>query len=251
MQTIVNGISTHIVDSGSGSAVVLLHGWGSSSQDFSGIQQSLAKSYRTIAIDLPGFGGSEMPDQPWGVEDYAQFVQAALKKRGVSNPHAYIGHSMGGRILLHMLGDGGQSAKKAILIGSHGLRESASMRNRIFKVIAKVGKLVTRILPSQARTRLRAKLYQSAGASDYVNAGEMQETFKKIISTDTQASAAKISIPVLLIYGDSDKQTPVTFGELFSRSISNSKLEVIQDAGHYPHHDQPEHVLQLIEEFLT
>lgn len=94
MNLIVQGLHVSGIDQGSGPAVLLLHGWGTDHKSLVGVAD-LFNDCRIIAPDLPGFGGSQIPDQIWDVSDYAQFVVALLKKIGIEKVEIILGHSFG------------------------------------------------------------------------------------------------------------------------------------------------------------
>ncbi|HYO89947.1 MAG TPA: alpha/beta fold hydrolase, partial [Candidatus Limnocylindrales bacterium] len=78
--------------------VMALHGWGASRQLMTPVAERLAPlGYTVYALDLPGFGETPPPPASWGVNDYAQFVLAALNSLAIEKTHL-IGHSFGGRI---------------------------------------------------------------------------------------------------------------------------------------------------------
>jgi pimeloyl-ACP methyl ester carboxylesterase len=79
---------------------------------------------------------------------------------------------------------------------------------------------------------------------------QLQETIKKTVRQDVQADASKISVPTLLIYAADDHAVPQSSGKRYQQLIANSQLEIIPEAGHFVHHDQPDKVTALIERFL-
>ena len=81
-------------------------------------------------------------------------------------------------------------------------------------------------------------------------AEHLQETFKKIVSDDVRVDALHLTLPTLIVYGDKDESTPLRYGNMFNEAIKGSKLEVVADAGHFVHVDQPEKVVKAIEGFL-
>jgi pimeloyl-ACP methyl ester carboxylesterase len=115
---------------------------------------------------------------------------------------------------------------------------------------AKVGKSALRIAPKRLNRKLRNKLYKSIGSQALDNP-LLEETFKKIVGEDVQESAQKITIPTLIIYGKNDQDTPSEYGRLLQAKIKESKLYIIDDAGHYVFIDKPKEVLNLINVFLN
>jgi pimeloyl-ACP methyl ester carboxylesterase len=100
----VNGVRLHYVERGEGDAVVLLHGNGSMLQDFesSGLISLVAKNYRVIVFDRPGFGHSDRPRNiVWTPDAQAQTIELALAQLGVSNS-IVLGHSWGASVAVAM-----------------------------------------------------------------------------------------------------------------------------------------------------
>lgn len=209
---------------------------------------SLAKTYQTVALDLPGFGGSQTPQSTWGLDDYTRLIAAFLKKINIE-PCAIIGHSNGGTLAIRGLAEGTLKTNKLVLIAAAGIRTSQPIRRLILKIVAKIGNVATIGFPKQQRSRLKTALYSAAG-SDMMVVPQMEETFKRIVRHDVQADAIKLKLPVLLIYGAQDKAAPLSYGRIYQRLIEGSKLVIINDAGHFLHLDAPEKVSSEILEFL-
>jgi pimeloyl-ACP methyl ester carboxylesterase len=81
-------------------------------------------------------------------------------------------------------------------------------------------------------------------------AEHMQETFRRVVTDDVQADAARLTLPVLLIYGEQDESTPIGYGEQFHQLMPDSRLQILPDAGHFVHTDRPDDVEKAIREFL-
>ena len=251
MNIVVSDLLTTYAMVGKGSkTIVLLHGWADNLTTFSQLQEDLGKDYRLISLDLPGFGGTDVPPETWGLANYADFTAAFLQKIKVANLYAIIGHSNGGAIAICGLSSGELTAKKLVLLASAGVRDVQTARKKVLKVVAKTGKALTKPLPKPLRAKLRRSLYKAAG-SDLLVAEHLQETFKKVVSQDIQAYAAGLQLPVLLIYGQNDTDTPPAYGRLLNQRIEGSDLKIITQAGHFVHHDQPAIVARAITEFLA
>lgn len=249
MQVVVDSLLTHYEQLGDGKTIVLLHGWGDSAAGLGALQKQLAKTYRVIAADLPGFGATQLPVMTWGLDEYAQFVAHFLDKIQVKEVLAIVGHSNGGAVAIRGVSRGVLKPEKLILMAAAGIRDHGGLRKMSYKVLAKGGKAVTVWLPAEQRNKLRQKLYKSAG-SDMLIVPELQETFKKTVSEDVQTDAAKLVVPVLLLYGEQDTATPVWYGERYHELIDGSTLEIFPGAGHFLHLDRPADVVQAIEGFV-
>ena len=80
MKTIIGDLNINYIDEGQGQMLLLLHGWGSNIDLFSGIISFAKKKYHIVAMDMPGFGKSEEPKEPMDVDAYVNFVLEFIKK---------------------------------------------------------------------------------------------------------------------------------------------------------------------------
>ncbi len=250
MQIVVDGLLTQYKLAGKGKLVLLLHGWGDNSQGLAGLQASLAKDYHLAALDLPGFGQTQRPETVWNLDDYAQYLKHFLGKLELGQPYAVIGHSNGGALAIRAIALGSVQPKKLVLLAASGIRSGGSITRIILKVIAKTGDVATLWLPEHYRQGLRKSLYGAAG-SDMLVVPELQETFKQTVRQDVQADAAALKLPTLLVYAANDQAVPAADGRKYNKLIKNSRLHVIEHAGHFLHTDQPAEVNSLIRDFLT
>lgn len=249
MQVIVDSLLTHYEVHGKGKLVLLLHGWGDSVAGLKKLQSDLAKKHKVIAVDLPGFGGSQAPESVWGLDDYAYFVAHFLDKIDAKKMAAIIGHSNGGAIAVRGMARGWLSADKLVLLASAGIRGEYKGRVKALRILTKAGKALTAPLPKSVKQRLRKKVYTTVG-SDMLVAEHLQETFKKVVTDDVRTDAARLTLPTLLVYGDQDDSTPLAYAKMFNEAIAGSRLEVLPGAGHQLPAEESEKVTKLIEGFL-
>lgn len=248
MQVVVDSLLTSYEVMGEGKFVLLLHGWADRAAGLRGLQTALARDFRVMALDLPGFGGTQPPAEPWALTEYANFVAHFLKKVDAGNVHVLLGHSNGGAIAVRGLANGSLKADRLVLMSSAGIRGEQKGKLNALKAVAKAGKVITAPLPSKAKRALRQKLYNAAG-SDMLVAEHMQDTLKRIVADDVRNDAAKLTLPTLLLYGGKDNSTPVSFGRQLNRLIKGSTLKVFASAGHFVHLDEANEVAQAIMEF--
>jgi len=213
---------------------VFLHGWKSESLHLKTIFDNISNY---LALDLPGFGGSALPKEVWGVGEYVIFLKNFLEKIGIKNP-ILVGHSFGGAIIIKFLAIGNR-AQKAILIDSAGIRKNG-FKIQVYKIIAKIFKLPF-FLPGLGiiKSKIRRGFYKLIDSEDYIGAGELTESYKKIIREDLRQEMQKINSPVYLIWGEDDKATEIKDAYLIKSFIKNSQLTIIKNAGHFPFLDCP------------
>lgn len=250
MQVMVNGLLVNYHIGGKGPLVLILHGWGDESKNWRKVSERLGKHFRVLIPDLPGFGGTDIPQKAWTLDDYAQFVHDFLLKLELPTPHAVLGHSNGGAIAIRGLSLGVLQAEKLVLLASAGIRNEYKGRKKAIRLVAKAGKGLTKPLPKSVTHRLRRRLYTTIG-SDMLVAEHMQETFKLVVNDDVQHDAKQVGVPALLLYGNEDVATPLRYGRKLQLSLPNAQLEVIDDAEHFLHKDQFEIVMKKVEEFLS
>jgi len=249
MQVVVDSLLTHYEQEGTGSTIVLLHGWGDSVAGMVRLRQALAKTCRVIAIDLPGFGGTQPPPEPWGLTGYATFVQHFLNKIDAGPVAMIAGHSNGGSIAIRGIAQGILQADKLVLLASAGIRGEYKGRTKALRYITKVGKAITMPLPKDVKKKIQKKVYKTVG-SDMLVAEHLQETFKRVVTDDVRQDINNIAIPVLLIYGENDDATPLWYGRTYHELLADSTLEVLPGTGHFVHLERPDTVLKAIKEFM-
>lgn len=249
MNVVVNGLMTNYQKVGKGPVVVCLPGWGDTTTSFSKLAEELQDKFTVLSLDLPGFGGTQAPYKAWGIDDYAHFVDAWLKKINIKKVNGLVGHSYGGAIAISLVGNGQMRPDGLILLASSGIRDIYRLRRLVLKGGAKIAKIPLKILPSHTQSRLKRKAYKSIG-SDAMLLPHMEATYRRLIGQDMQQTAAQVKIPTLLVYGSNDKSTPAKYGKLFNEAITSSRLEIIPGAGHFLHQEQTKEVSSLILEFL-
>jgi pimeloyl-ACP methyl ester carboxylesterase len=215
-------------------AFIFLHGWQSSAKLFKDI---LTDCQNYIALELPGFNGSEISDTAWTINDYAIFLKNFLIKLGIKNP-ILIGHSFGGNIILKYLINC-FPAQKAILIDSSGIRKK-TFKQELYFILSRIIRFFY-IIPGVKIVfqRYRKSLYSFIGSEDYISSGRLKKTYQNIINENLTTELKKINCPVCLIWGEDDKDTPIGYARILKENIKNSKLFIIKNAGHFVFLDQP------------
>lgn len=249
MQVVVDGLLTNYEISGKGKIILFLHGWGDNLETFRQLVQKLSNNYRVVSLDLPGFGKTETPNDSYDLEKFSMFVKNFLVKTSNDQIYAIIGHSNGGAIAIKGTSNNIIECSKLVLLASSGIRNQNNNTKKLTRIIFKIAKQFTKILPIHLQDKLKRKAYKTVGSEMFV-AENMQETFKSVVSEDLVEQADKISADTMLIYGSKDEATPVEYGKLLNSKIKYSKLNIISGAGHFVHHDEPEEVENIIKTFL-
>lgn len=234
---------------GSGPAVLVLHGWGASIEAVFPIVSGLEPVAAVYALDLPGFGQSALPPDPWGVEDYQRFTAAFMDALGIERA-SLVAHSNGGRIAIRMAATEPQRVDKLVLADSAGIRQKRTWRYRRRVAMAKAGKHAARHL-GRPGERIRDALVGRAGSADYLAAGAMRPTLVRLVNSDLREHLPRIQAPTLLIWGAEDADTPLADARLMERLIPDAGLVVFEGAGHYSYLDQPARFAKVVSHFLA
>lgn len=211
---------------GEGKDLVFLHGYLSCKESFYPQIGYFSRHFRVTAPDFPGFGESDRIPAAWSVGDYADWLEGFFKEQGIVFPYV-IAHSFGGRVALKCLARG--LIDRAVLTGCAGIVKKRTMAYRI-----RVGgyRLVKRVSPRFAEAHFGSREYRSLSPL-------MRESYKKIVNEDLREEAGRIARPVLYLYGERDKETPLSSGRILHECTAGSKLAVFKGCGHFAHLEEP------------
>lgn len=246
----VDGLNINYIDEGSGNAVLLLHGWGGSIRTMRPIANILKGKCRVVALDLPGFGESDMPKEPWNSYDYAGCIKKFIDALGLDSTVLF-GHSHGGRISI-VLSSRYSFVKKLVLIDSAGIIPKRKPKYYIkvysFKLLKKIYVLFSK---GDSKEQKIERFYKKFGSADYKEAqGVMRQTMVKVIHDNLAELLPDIKAPTLLIWGENDADTPLYMGRLMEEKISDSGLVILKGAGHYSYLDCYDQFKAVINVFL-
>ena len=200
--------------------------------------------YRLIFIDLPSFGASEQPKKPYTLHDYAETVRIFTKKLELKI-HAVIGHSAGARVAIKLAAEHPDLFKKLVLIASGGNRPA------FITLKAALAKIAKPFFIPRFMAPLRAIIYKTLGADDYLATPELTATFVNIINENLDSLFPRIKNDTLIIWGDVDTTAPLAYGKRMARLIPNASLKIIKGAGHYCVSEQPEKCIALLEKHIA
>ena len=131
MKVNIKGLDINYICEGQGDTVLLLHGWGSNITLFQSAIDLLKTKYRVIAMDMPGFGQSDEPKEPWCVDDYVDFVLEFLKDYEFDKI-TLLGHSFGGRVIIKLCSrELPFEIDKVILVDAAGVKPKKTLKQKI------------------------------------------------------------------------------------------------------------------------
>jgi pimeloyl-ACP methyl ester carboxylesterase len=236
-----------MMERGEGYPVVVLHGWGGRIESMTPVLNCLASSFRVVALDLPGFGDSPLPDAVWGTPDYAAFVREALEAVGVRRAH-FVGHSYGAKTSLYLAATEPTLVDKLVLQASSGLRTPPSAKARAKRGVSKVARAAGRVGPPGQR--LRDAIYRRIQSDDYRDAGELRPILVKVVNEDLTELLPRVQASTLLVWGDGDESVPLLHAKKMERLIPDAGLVIFEGAGHFAYLDQPDRFCVVVRHFL-
>lgn len=246
----VGGNETYFRVQGEGEPIVLLHGWGLSSESFSGTGKALEAEFALYAVDLPGFGWTAPPPSAWGSSDYAAHIDRFMDVVGLSSANV-LGHSFGGRVAIALAARFPERVRKLVLVASAGIRPRRTARYYLKAAAAKLaGRGFSAAIWGRLGERMRAAAIARAGSRDYLRAGRMRPTLVKLVNEDLRPCLARIGAPTLIVWGNHDREISETSMRIVAQGIRSARLEILDGAGHVPFADMPERFTQLVRAFL-
>ena len=264
----VDGLRVHYQEAGDkrAPALVLIHGFTSSTLVWSKVFLRLAEAgYRVIAPDMLGYGYSAKPrNGEYTIAGQARLLTRLLDALGI--PRAiFIGSSYGGAVAATCGLDYPDRVEKLILVGAvNNNRPLEFMLMRVFGSPV-VGDVVSPLLIGSRRLlrrRMKRVYDEHAWVMDErrVDARHLPlraaRTHRAIINTVRRWDAERISRdahlitqPTLLLWGENDREIPLSDGERLHAEIPGSRLIVFLKCGHLPHEEYPEAFTNVVIDF--
>jgi 3-oxoadipate enol-lactonase len=253
----VNGTAIHVVESGQGSPLLLLHGLGGSHEMWLPVVPALAQSQRVIAGDHRGHGRSAKPGGPYTIALFVQDWLGVMDALGVDRADL-LGLSMGGAVAMRMAVEHPERVRSLVLVDTWASPrpEFVAMLRRRLEALDAGG------LPAYAETAIpqvysaRFIAENARAVEDYrarvaqLEPASVRAAVQACIEHDMRGACARIKAPTLVIVGRLDTLTPPGCSEDLARMIPGACLEVIQGSGHVPHVEVPERFLAVVGDFL-
>lgn len=244
----IDGKKVHVERQGKGDPLLLVHGWGGTVESLRMLADLAQEQCETIIIDLPGFGSSDNPDTNWGVEEYSTLVVKLIEKLQLKNL-TYFGHSFGGGLGIYI------SSKYPDVIRTLILCNSAFKRsNKQSRLVKFLKQYIYPYLPfvHTFETKLRYYIYRLFfPQSDLVKYPHLEPNFRKVMTQDLTEYASRIKIPTLIVWGEEDTYTPVSFAYELKEKITHSQLVVFPNQRHNLPLKHPELVWKELKKFMN
>jgi pimeloyl-ACP methyl ester carboxylesterase len=225
--------------------LLILHGWGCDKYVYCDVVAHLEPRYSVTLPELPGFGDTPEPPEPWGVSEYADYVLELCKREDIL-PDIVIAHSLGARIAIKLLAEDKITPRKIVFTGAAGIRPKQTLKQKIKTRLFKFKKALLRLSPEALE-----KLRQKHGSADYREASPMmRQCLVKIVNEDLTELLPLIEQETLLIWGEDDDATPLADGYLMEKLMPDAGLALMRETGHYAFIDQPELFNRILDSYL-
>jgi pimeloyl-ACP methyl ester carboxylesterase len=269
-QVDIEGSRVNYVDIGEGERepVVFVHGLGGCWQNWLENIPRFAQERRVVALDLPGFGYSEMPDGEISVSRYGRCVNAVCDRLGLEKI-ALVGNSMGGFVSAETAIAFPERVERLVLAAAAGIsitnlsRQTAMTWARTVSAVATYGAARHRVVAARPRLRHVALALVARHPSllkpDLVYEGLMRGVGKEgfmpamhaLLEYDFTDRLPEIRCPTLVVWGEEDLIIGVDDADEFERLIPNSRKLIMKDTGHIPMVERPQVFNDCLAEFLA
>ncbi len=270
----VRGRWANVVELGppDGAPVVFVHGLGGRWANWlENLPACAAAGHRTIAPDLPGFGASELPEQPISIPAYGRWLEALCDELGVADA-ALVGNSMGGFVAAELAIRAPARVERLVLVSAAGITVERRWGDRLLSLAYRAesattyvaGAAVARAAWLARRPRLRRAAMSFVVAHPQRLAPDL--AYEQIRGIGTPGFAAglealsthpirdrlpEIACPTLVVWGAGDHIVPVRDADVFEELIPDARKVVWEDTGHLPMLERPERFNALLGAFLS
>jgi pimeloyl-ACP methyl ester carboxylesterase len=269
----IDGRSVNFVDYGGPGSdelepVVFVHGLGGCWQNFlENIPRAAAEGRRVIALDLPGFGFSEMPEEEISISGYGRLVNSLCDELDLGEV-VMVGNSMGGFISAETAIQFPARVARVVLVSAAGVTTSDLRARPIMAGARVVAAVATRTAtmservvrrrhlrhlvyhsfirhPTRIRNELLYEITRGSGRPGFLDA------LQAIMNYDFRDRLPEIGCPTLIVWGTEDMLVPSSDADEFERLIPRSRKVIFRDTGHMAMLERPQTFNDCMMEFLA
>jgi len=226
---------------GSGQQLLLLHGGGGSIADHPVID-SLAEKFEVIAPTHPGFDGTKVPDHFDGMTELVHFYLDVLDALEIENA-ILLGISMGGWLAAELASINCQQFSKVILVDAVGVKIGGPTDRDVVDVFGIPPNEAAKLMyhnPGNARDMSTLSDEEVAALASNRIALGLYTWEPYMHNPKLPQRLHRITVPTLLIWGESDQLVTPEYGRAYADLMPNAKFTSIPEAGHSPYAEQTE-----------
>lgn len=267
-RAMVNGRDVNYLDYGDRDKppVVLIHGLAGCWENWLANIEGLAESFRVVALDLPGFGDSEMPAEAISIPGYADTVAGLLDHLELRSAHL-IGNSMGGMTSLQLALDHPSRVDHMVLVSPAGWSTN-ELHDALPRIAGFAGLIGGRVAANREsmvrRPKLRAQALRGVVAHpEKISAGMAYEllggtgtagfagALRALLAHDFRDRLGEIRQPALFIWGRRDGVVSSRDILHFGERMPHAERIALRDTGHVAMVEHPEWFNQVAAQFLN
>lgn len=262
------GLVWHVQIDGEGPVVVLIHGTGAGTHTWRGMLPLLAKTFKVVAMDLPGHAFTEKPQRSkLTLSSMAKAVSALLAELGVE-PRHMIGHSAGAAVALRMTLDGAVAPEKIISLNG-AFRPFTGLAALLFPVMARLLALNPFSAPFLAwRASAPSAVVRLIAGTGSILDEEGTDYYARLLRTERHVSATlammanwdlspllrdlrRLTSGLVLVAAANDRAVPPREATLTARLVDNAKVIKLDWGGHLAHEENPGFFAQLLSQEMA
>lgn len=270
----VAGRRTRVRVAGDPSAppVLLLHGIGRSLEDWAAVFPLLAREYRVITLDLPGFGFSTRRPERATSTSFALGAMETLDALGESRPVHVVGNSLGGAIALQLQAIASERVESLVLVDAAGFGPEVISMLRLLTVpvLAHLAtarttrfsaKLVEKVNYSDASLATAARIEHAVEISKQPDSGALMRetaralgTIRGVRSDWRQSLLETVALhprPTLVVWGEHDRVLPVKHVQAARSGLPHADSHIFTGVGHMPQIECPDNFVDVVSRFLA
>ncbi|GAA4688413.1 alpha/beta fold hydrolase [Nocardioides nanhaiensis] len=268
----IHGHRRAFVKTGTGPALLLLHGLGCDHTTWLPVIDTLARRYTVIAPDLLGHGQSAKPRADYSVGGYANGMRDLLTVLGIDKA-TVVGHSFGGGVAMQFAYQFPERTERLMLVASGGLGPEVSPLIRAITTPGYHHVMGALTLPGVRHVGVAGlKALAASGlrsTRDLAEVADIYDTFKdpharhairhvvravvdwrgQIVTMADRAYLTQ-AMPMAVVWGREDHVIPVRHASNAAALAPEARVEVLPNAGHFPHKDHPERFAKIVHDFI-
>ncbi|HYI79648.1 MAG TPA: alpha/beta fold hydrolase [Thermoleophilaceae bacterium] len=267
----IGGTTVNYVDvgqQGDRRPIVFVHGLSGQWQNWLENIPRFAERRRVVALDLPGFGISPMPEEQISIDYYGRVVAELCDRLGLA-PAVLVGNSMGGYVAAEVAIDAPETVERLMLVSAAGISQSELSVDQVLRV-GKLFALATRASTAQRRrqmarpalrhwilslivrhpTRLRPDI-AFEGLVKGANKPGFIDALGACIDYDFRDRLPEIACPTLVVWGEDDAIIPVRDADKYVELIPGARKTIFEDTGHVAMVERPVAFNDELERFLA
>jgi pimeloyl-ACP methyl ester carboxylesterase len=258
---------------GKGDPVLLIHGIGDSSDTWRDVMPGLARSHRVIAPDLLGHGHSDRPRADYSLAAYANGMRDLLSVLGVERA-TIVGHSLGGAVAMQFAYQFPERCERLVLVGTGGVSRHVTPLLRAASLPGAELVLQMLQLPTvRWQVGAAVKVLQWLGTNLAVDAPDLLRVVDALPDATSRNAFVRTlravvdwrgqvgtmldrcylaqGMPTMLVWGGRDRVVPALHAGLGHVSMPGSRLEIFEEAGHFPFRSDPDRFLSVLRDFIS